>query len=266
MTPLVAGNGAVSLALTSTSKTTSSLASREDTAFAPFLLVETTVPADVPPTNTSPPAVLGNPQPSETLTAQPGAWTGTQPIDYTYQWQRCQADGSSCTDLADADDPSYVVAPDDAGNTLRVSVIATNGAGSATAVSAATGLVGESDPVIAAAGDIACDPQSTSFNNGAGTATACRQQHTSDLLLDPTVFPRPDCCVAARGSSVRERRLHEVPELVRPVLGAAESDYETRPRKPRVRDGGRQATTSTSELPPEIPPRGTTATTSGRGI
>ena len=189
VTPLVAGNGALSLALTSTSKTTSSLASREDTAFAPFLLVETTVPADVAPTNTSPPAVLGNPQPSETLTAQPGAWTGTQPIDYTYQWQRCQADGSSCTDLADADDPSYVVAPDDAGNTLRVSVTATNGAGSATAVSAATGLVGESDPVIAAAGDIACDPQSTSFNNGAGTATACRQQHTSDLLLDPTVFP-----------------------------------------------------------------------------
>jgi hypothetical protein len=189
VTPLVAGNGAVSLVLTTTSQTTTSLASREDTALPPSLLVETTVPADAAPANTSPPAVLGNPQPSETLTAQPGAWTGTQPIDYTYQWQRCQADGLSCTDLADAEASSYVVAPDDAGNTLRVEVTATNGAGSATAVSAATSVVGESDPVIAAAGDIACDPQSTSFNNGAGTATACRQQHTSDLLLDPTVFP-----------------------------------------------------------------------------
>ena len=38
-------------------------------------------------------------------------------------------------------------------------------------------------PVIAAAGDIACDPASTSFNNGAGTATACRQKYTSDLLV-----------------------------------------------------------------------------------
>ncbi|MEA2427918.1 MAG: acid phosphatase type 7 [Thermoleophilaceae bacterium] len=38
------------------------------------------------------------------------------------------------------------------------------------------------DPVIAAAGDIACDPASASYNGGAGTATACRQRYTSDLL------------------------------------------------------------------------------------
>ena len=37
--------------------------------------------------------------------------------------------------------------------------------------------------VIAAAGDIACDPTDASFNNGLGTATACRQKWTSDLLL-----------------------------------------------------------------------------------
>ena len=190
VTPLVAGNGAVSLALTSTSKTTSSLASREGHR---LLASSSSSRPRFPQTSLRrtprrPPS-WGTLSPGVTLTAQPGAWTGTQPIHYTYQWQRCQADGSSCTDLAEADDPSYVVAPDDAGNTLRASVTATNGAGSATAVSAATGVVGESDPVIAAAGDIACDPQSTSFNNGAGTATACRQQHTSDLLLDPTVFP-----------------------------------------------------------------------------
>jgi acid phosphatase type 7 len=39
------------------------------------------------------------------------------------------------------------------------------------------------DPVIAAAGDIACDPLSSSFNSGFGTPTACRQLHTSDLLV-----------------------------------------------------------------------------------
>jgi hypothetical protein len=38
------------------------------------------------------------------------------------------------------------------------------------------------DPVIAAAGDIACDPGDPSFNGGAGTSTACRQMATSDLL------------------------------------------------------------------------------------
>ena len=38
------------------------------------------------------------------------------------------------------------------------------------------------DPVIAAAGDIACDPDSPSFNGGLGTSSACRQKFTADLL------------------------------------------------------------------------------------
>jgi hypothetical protein len=41
-----------------------------------------------------------------------------------------------------------------------------------------------SDPVIAAAGDIACDPSSSSFNGGNGTSGACRQRYTSDLLVN----------------------------------------------------------------------------------
>jgi len=41
-----------------------------------------------------------------------------------------------------------------------------------------------SDPVIAAAGDIACDPASASFNNGEGNPSSCRQKYTSDLLMD----------------------------------------------------------------------------------
>jgi hypothetical protein len=41
-----------------------------------------------------------------------------------------------------------------------------------------------SDPVIAAAGDIACDPASSAFKSGAGTPTSCRQQYTSNLLVN----------------------------------------------------------------------------------
>jgi chitodextrinase len=41
-----------------------------------------------------------------------------------------------------------------------------------------------SDPVIAAAGDIACDPTNSSFNNGNGTSNSCRQKYTSDLLVN----------------------------------------------------------------------------------
>ena len=40
------------------------------------------------------------------------------------------------------------------------------------------------DPVIASAGDIACDPVfDTNYNDGAGTSKACRQLFTSNLLV-----------------------------------------------------------------------------------
>jgi acid phosphatase type 7 len=39
------------------------------------------------------------------------------------------------------------------------------------------------DPVVAAAGDIACDPLSADFGAGLGSGTFCRQRQTSDLLF-----------------------------------------------------------------------------------
>jgi hypothetical protein len=40
------------------------------------------------------------------------------------------------------------------------------------------------DPVIAAVGDIACDPGTAQFNGGNGTARNCRQKATSDLVIN----------------------------------------------------------------------------------
>ena len=45
-------------------------------------------------------------------------------------------------------------------------------------------IVPNGDPVIAAAGDIACDPAHASFNAGNGTANNCRQKYTSDLVVN----------------------------------------------------------------------------------
>src|SRR5438045_4269471 len=39
------------------------------------------------------------------------------------------------------------------------------------------------DPLVAAAGDIACDTTSDFFNGGAGTEGHCQQKATSDLLV-----------------------------------------------------------------------------------
>jgi len=41
-----------------------------------------------------------------------------------------------------------------------------------------------SDPVIATAGDIACDPTNSGFNGGNGSTNSCRQKYTSDLLVN----------------------------------------------------------------------------------
>lgn len=54
-------------------------------------------------------------------------------------------------------------------------------------VSAAAGVSGAadtaaSDPVVATAGDIACDPASSKFNGGQGTSSACRELATSNLI------------------------------------------------------------------------------------
>jgi hypothetical protein len=53
---------------------------------------------------------------------------------------------------------------------------------------AVTGPIAPSDPVLMAAGDIACDPLSGAFNGGSGTSNACKQRAISDLVLaDPAV-------------------------------------------------------------------------------
>jgi chitodextrinase len=43
---------------------------------------------------------------------------------------------------------------------------------------------GSTDPVIAAAGDIACDPTSSSFNGGLGTSGSCHAMKTSNMLVN----------------------------------------------------------------------------------
>jgi acid phosphatase type 7 len=62
---------------------------------------------------------------------------------------------------------------------LRVRRLTTSRSASGLPTWQATGL----DPLVAAAGDIACDPGDHSFNGGVGVRGACRQHLSSDLLL-----------------------------------------------------------------------------------
>ena len=71
--------------------------------------------------------------------------------------------------------------------TFQVRFSGANGATVADGTGVGTILDDDSPPVtgprIAAAGDIACDPASGSYNGGQGTATECKQRATSDLLV-----------------------------------------------------------------------------------
>jgi large repetitive protein len=126
-----------------------------DTAAQVFGLVADNISvqgASIPtaPANTAPPTIAGTAQEGKGLTASPGTWSGTQPINYGYQWQLCDSAGAECSPIAGATSTTYTLTPTDVGSTIEVAVTANNMAGSATANSAPTAVVTSSLAVLVA--------------------------------------------------------------------------------------------------------------------
>jgi hypothetical protein len=95
----------------------------------------------VAPANTALPAITGTARVGRTLTAGTGTWTGTAPIAFAYQWQRCPLLGGTCRDVAGATTSTYAVKSLDTLSRLRVVVTAKNAAGARSATSALTSAV-----------------------------------------------------------------------------------------------------------------------------
>jgi thermitase len=93
------------------------------------------------PADTAPPAISGTPQDGQKLTASSGTWSGSTPMSYAYQWNRCSSTGGSCSAISGATSTGYTATSADVGDTLTVAVTASNSAGSAAAASAPTGSV-----------------------------------------------------------------------------------------------------------------------------
>jgi hypothetical protein len=96
------------------------------------------------PLSLAPPEVSGSDEPRQTLSASVGSWAGARPISYAYQWESCSSAGEDCADVSGATGSTYQLGAGDIGDTLRVLVTATNAAGVASRVSAATEVIAES--------------------------------------------------------------------------------------------------------------------------
>jgi hypothetical protein len=98
------------------------------------------------PENTSAPSIEGAPSAGQELTATTGAWTGSEPISYTYQWQRCNAEGEGCAEVEGETASKYLLTQSDVGSRLRVLVEASNSVASSQAISEPSEVVGAAGP------------------------------------------------------------------------------------------------------------------------
>jgi subtilisin family serine protease len=117
------------------------------------------------PVSVSAPELAGAAVETQTLTASHGSWSGTQPIEYTYRWQRCDTAGA-CTDIAGSTGATYTLTAGDVGANVKVFVSAANAAGSSEAASAA------SQTVVAAAPTAISPPSLSGVAEDGGTLAA----------------------------------------------------------------------------------------------
>lgn len=92
------------------------------------------------PTNSVRPSVSGTAEIGGTLTVSNGSWSPT-PTSFGRQWQRCDADGSSCLNISGATGQSYGIRTGDAGHRLRALVTAHTSGGQTTVASSLSGVV-----------------------------------------------------------------------------------------------------------------------------
>jgi uncharacterized lipoprotein len=92
------------------------------------------------PVSSGPPVLSGDAVEGQTLSASEGQWSG-DPTSFTYQWEDCNGSGEACSEISGAASSSYKLTASDVGDTVRVTVTATNAGGSASASSQATETV-----------------------------------------------------------------------------------------------------------------------------
>lgn len=111
----------------------------------------TSDPTDVvaplpPPANKTVPTITGVAQRLQALRVTGNGTWSAYPTGFAYQWLRCDAAGDNCDPIDGAIASGYTLVLADVGKTIRLSVTARNAAGTGTAVSAQSAVVGAVPP------------------------------------------------------------------------------------------------------------------------
>jgi hemolysin type calcium-binding protein/WD40 repeat protein len=125
------------------------------------------------PNNTQAPSFKGVLALGQKLQAANGTWSGTTPMTFSYQWQRCSATGTSCAPIALATNAVYRLAAADVGKRIRLAVTASNVAGNTQEFSLISRIVAKKAPAVkpAAGRKINGTPRVDNLKGGPGNDT-----------------------------------------------------------------------------------------------
>jgi hypothetical protein len=102
------------------------------------------------PVSSSRPAIAGTLEQGSRLTATAGTWAGSGTITYAYQWYRCSPTGSRCNSVHGATKGTYTLVAADVGQTIALTVRATDSTGTTPAYASLAGLVAAKTATLAA--------------------------------------------------------------------------------------------------------------------
>jgi uncharacterized protein YukE len=111
------------------------------------------------PVAASRPTITGTLQQGKKLVGSPGTWTGSGTISYAYQWYRCNPNGAKCSSIHGSTKATYIQVAKDVGQTVALTVRATDSTGTTAAYSSLAGLVtAAGKPVATAQPPLTGDP------------------------------------------------------------------------------------------------------------
>lgn len=199
------------------------------------------------PTLVRQPLIVGSLIDGSVVRADPGVWTGRQPISFTFRWLRCNSAGGDCT-APGGTARTYRLTSADVGHRIRFEVTARNAVGTTTTLSGESGVV-----------SVALPPGAVKLPTGEVSIPATSIPATSRLVAAEVRFSPTVITSRKRTITVRIRARDTRGYVVRDAFVFIRST-------PKVTTGGDRRLTATDgwltyELVPEVdfPTRARTA-------